>query len=286
MGTEITIALKRLGDIETARLIVDESPPTPRAGGSAMTTIVAWRRNHRMSDTEIYGTKQEFRENVLDRMERNRISRRPRPVRVYEHESRGMVRGANETAFKPFPAWRRHRYTWGWLGWAFEGNVDRLRRIFPLDRTVAENMAVAPEMNEMSAAVFIYDPGTAPPPPPRSQRYGRLRGVQLGSTPGLRSPRSGATGTPARRSTSSWRASWPPERETQTSWNRSWTPAWTSTWAGREGSGHTTCRRTVTGRTGPGRTGGSIRWRSMQDSCADLRGSGAATTTGGPMSVS
>ena len=183
-----------------------------------------------------------------------------------------MVRGANETAFKPFPAWRRHRYTWGRLGWAFEGNVDRLRRIFPLDRTVAENMAVAPEMNEMSVAVFIYDPGTAPPPP-RSQRYGRLRGVQLGSTP-------------ARRSTSSWRASWPPERETQTSWNRSWTPAWTSTWAGREGSGHTTCRRTVTGRTGPGRTGGSIRWRSMEDSCADLRGSGAATTTGGPMSVS
>lgn len=79
-----------------------------------------------------------------------------------------MVRGANETAFKPFPAWRRHRYTWGRLGWAFEGNVDRLRRIFPLDRTVAENMAVAPEMNEMSVAVFIYDPGTAPVPPPNS----------------------------------------------------------------------------------------------------------------------
>ena len=78
-----------------------------------------------------------------------------------------MVRGANETAFKPFPAWRRHRYTWGRLGWAFEGNVDRLRRIFPLDRTVAENMAVAPEMNEMSVAVFIYDPGTAPVPPPK-----------------------------------------------------------------------------------------------------------------------
>ncbi len=92
MGTEITIALKRLSDIETARLIVDESPPDPRAGGSAMTTIVAWRRDHRMSDTEIYGTKQEFRENVLDRMERNRTARRPRPVRVYEHESHGMVR--------------------------------------------------------------------------------------------------------------------------------------------------------------------------------------------------
>ena len=92
MGTEITIALKRLSDIQTARLIVDESPPDPRAGGSAMTTIVAWRRNHRMSDTEIYGTKQEFRENVLDRMEKNRTGRRPRPVRVYEHESRGMVR--------------------------------------------------------------------------------------------------------------------------------------------------------------------------------------------------
>ena len=92
MGTEITIALKRLSDIETARLIVDESPPDPRAGGSAVTTIVAWRRNHRMSDTEIYGTKQEFRENVLDRMEKNRTARRPRPMRVYEHESRGMVR--------------------------------------------------------------------------------------------------------------------------------------------------------------------------------------------------
>ncbi len=92
MGTEITIALKRLSDIKTARLIVDECPPDPRAGGSAMTTIVAWRRDHRISDTEIYGTKQEFRENVLDRMERNRTRRRPRPVRVYEHESRGMVR--------------------------------------------------------------------------------------------------------------------------------------------------------------------------------------------------
>ena len=92
MGTQITIALKRLSDIETARLIVDESPPDPRAGRSAMTTIVAWRRDHRISDTEIYGTKQEFRENVLDRMERNRTGRRPRPVRVYEHESRGMVR--------------------------------------------------------------------------------------------------------------------------------------------------------------------------------------------------
>ena len=31
MGTEITIALKRLSDIKTARLIVDESPPDPRA---------------------------------------------------------------------------------------------------------------------------------------------------------------------------------------------------------------------------------------------------------------
>ena len=92
MGTEITIALKRLSDIQTARLIVDESPPDPRAGGSAMTTILAWRRNHRMSDTEIYGTKQEFRENVLDRMEKNRTAQRPRPMRVYEHESRGMVR--------------------------------------------------------------------------------------------------------------------------------------------------------------------------------------------------
>ena len=77
MGTEITIALKRLSDIQTARLIVDESPPDPRAGGSAMTTILAWRRNHRMSDTEIYGTKQEFRENVLDRMEKNRTSPAP-----------------------------------------------------------------------------------------------------------------------------------------------------------------------------------------------------------------
>ena len=92
MGSEITIALKRLSDIQTARLIVDECPPDPRADGSAMTTIVAWRRDHRMSDTEIYGTKQEFRENVLDRMEKNRTARRPRPVRVYEHESRGMVR--------------------------------------------------------------------------------------------------------------------------------------------------------------------------------------------------
>ena len=92
MGTEITIALKRLSYIETARLIVDESPPDPRAGGSPMTTILAWRRNHRMSDTEIYGTKQEFGENVLDRMEKNRTARRPRPVRVYERESRGMVR--------------------------------------------------------------------------------------------------------------------------------------------------------------------------------------------------
>ena len=91
-GNQITIALKRLSDIKTARLIVDECPPDPRAGGSAMTTIVAWRRDHRMSDTEIYGTKQEFRENVLDRMERNRTRRRPRPVRVYEHESHGMVR--------------------------------------------------------------------------------------------------------------------------------------------------------------------------------------------------
>ena len=92
IGTEITIALKRLSGIKTARLIVDECPPDPRAGGSAMTTIVAWRRDHRISDTEIYGTKQEFRENVLDRMERNRTRRRPRPVRVYEHESRGMIR--------------------------------------------------------------------------------------------------------------------------------------------------------------------------------------------------
>ena len=71
---------------------MDESPPDPRASGSAMTTMVAWRRGHRISDTEIYGTKQEFRENVLDRMEKNRTGRRPRPVRVYEHESRGMVR--------------------------------------------------------------------------------------------------------------------------------------------------------------------------------------------------
>ena len=91
IGTEITIALKRLSGIKTARLIVDECPPDPRAGGNAMTTIVAWRRDHRISDTEIYGTKQEFRENVLDRMERNRTGRRPRPVRVYEHESRGTV---------------------------------------------------------------------------------------------------------------------------------------------------------------------------------------------------
>ena len=91
IGTEITIALKRLSGIKTARLIVDECPPDPRAGGSAMTTIVAWRRGHRISDTEIYGTKQEFRENVLDRMERNRTGRRPRPVRVYERESRGTV---------------------------------------------------------------------------------------------------------------------------------------------------------------------------------------------------
>ena len=98
MGTEITIALKRLSDTRTARLIVDESPPDPRAGGNAMTTIVAWRRDHRMSDTAIYGTKQEFRENVLDRMERNRTARCPRPVRVYERESRGMVRDLMDAA--------------------------------------------------------------------------------------------------------------------------------------------------------------------------------------------
>ena len=61
MGTEITIARKRLSDIQTARLIVDESPPDPRAGGSATTTIVAWHSRYRMSDTEIYGTKQAFR---------------------------------------------------------------------------------------------------------------------------------------------------------------------------------------------------------------------------------
>ena len=92
MAREKTIARKRLSAAETARLILDESPQDPRAGGSTMTTIVAWHPNYRMPDTEIYGTKQEFRENVLDRMDKNRTSPRPRPVRVYEHESSGMVR--------------------------------------------------------------------------------------------------------------------------------------------------------------------------------------------------
>ena len=92
MAREKTIARKRLSAAKTARLIVDESPPDPRAGGSAMTTIVAWHPNYRMSDTEIYGTKQEFRESVLDRMDKNRTSPRPRPVRVYEHESHQLVR--------------------------------------------------------------------------------------------------------------------------------------------------------------------------------------------------
>ena len=41
MAREKTIARKRLSAAKTARLIVDESPPDPRAGGSAMTTIVA-----------------------------------------------------------------------------------------------------------------------------------------------------------------------------------------------------------------------------------------------------
>ena len=91
MGTETTIARKRLSDTRTARLIVDESPSDPRAGGSATTTIVAWHSRYRMSDTEIYGTKQAFRETVLDRMERNRTRQRLRPVTVYEHESSGTV---------------------------------------------------------------------------------------------------------------------------------------------------------------------------------------------------
>ena len=91
MGTEITIARKRLSDIQTARLIVDESPSDPRAGGSATTTIVAWHPRYRMSDTKIYGTKQAFRETVLDRMERNRTRQRPRSVTIYEHESSGTV---------------------------------------------------------------------------------------------------------------------------------------------------------------------------------------------------
>ena len=62
MGTETTIARKRLSDTETARLVVDECPPDPRACGNAMTTIVAWHPRYRMSDTEIYGTEQEFME--------------------------------------------------------------------------------------------------------------------------------------------------------------------------------------------------------------------------------
>ena len=57
MGTETTIARERLSDTQTARLVVDECPPDPRASGSATTTIVAWHPRYRMSDTEIYGTK-------------------------------------------------------------------------------------------------------------------------------------------------------------------------------------------------------------------------------------
>ena len=125
MGTEITIARKRLSDIQTARLIVDESPPDPRASGSATTTIVAWRRDHRMSDTEIYGTKQEFRENVLDRMERNGTSQRPRPLRVYEHESRGMVRDLMD-ASKNTPGVLRpvHMHEHGGIRLNTEGSHD------------------------------------------------------------------------------------------------------------------------------------------------------------------
>ncbi len=43
-------------------------------------------------DPTVVDDPQEFRENVLDLMERNRTAQRPRPVRVYERESRGMVR--------------------------------------------------------------------------------------------------------------------------------------------------------------------------------------------------
>ena len=59
MGTETTIARKRLSNTQTARLVVDECPPDPRASGSAATTIVAWHPQYRMSDTEIYGLAKE-----------------------------------------------------------------------------------------------------------------------------------------------------------------------------------------------------------------------------------
>ena len=91
MGTEITIARKRLSGIQAARLIVDRCPPDPRACGNSMTTIVAWHPSHSMSDTKIYGSPQEFREKVLDQLERNRAKQRPTLVTVYEHESHHLV---------------------------------------------------------------------------------------------------------------------------------------------------------------------------------------------------